>query len=184
MIWFFINALDLHRALWHDLHPCTGVVPGPRRHHREASGNLMQLTVLTISHHTPCCKTKLDALLLSFACFTWFLGLSHKNCFLPMNMNPQHWSTDCFFDSPLRALCCKCHIHYSWTNWHPTSHFYTVQAVCQSWNQSHVKCVKSVFGLLQSNYATDINKCTWEGNNERINAHILLCVLIVQACYA
>jgi hypothetical protein len=38
-------------------------------------------------------------------------------------------------------------------------------------------------GPLQSNYATDISKCTWEGNNERINTHILLCVLIVQAYY-
>jgi hypothetical protein len=58
-----------------------------------------------------------------------------------------------------------------------------VQAVCQSWNQSHVKHVKSVFGPLQSNYAIDINECTWKGNNERINAHKLLCVLIVQAYY-
>jgi hypothetical protein len=59
-----------------------------------------------------------------------------------------------------------------------------VQAVCQSWNQSSVKRVRSVFGPLQFNYATDINECTWEANNERINAHILLCVLIVQAYYA
>jgi hypothetical protein len=53
MIWFFINALDLHQALWHDLHPCTGVAPSPWCHRREASGNVTQLTVLTISHHTP-----------------------------------------------------------------------------------------------------------------------------------
>jgi hypothetical protein len=159
------------------------VAPSPLRHHREASGSVMQLTVLTISHHTPRCKTKLDALLLSFAYFMWLLGLLHKNYFLPTNMKPQCWSTDCFFDAPLRPLCCRCHIHYSWRNTHPTSHFYTVQAVCQSWNQSHVKCVKLVFGPLQSNYATYINECTWEGNNERISSHIFLCVLIVQAYY-
>jgi hypothetical protein len=142
------------------IHPCTGVVPSPRRHHREASGSVTQLTVLTISHHTPRCKTKLDALLLSFACFTWLLGLSHKNSFLPTNMKPQRWSMNCFFNSPLRSLRCRRHIHYSWRIRHPTSHFYTVQPVCQSWNQSRVKRVKSIFGLLQSNYATDINECT------------------------
>jgi hypothetical protein len=184
MIWFFIDALDLRRALWHDLHPCTGVAPSPRCHHHEASGNVTQLTILAISHQTPRYKTKLDALLLSFACFTWLLGLLHKNRFLPTNMKPQCSSMNCFFDSSLRALCCRCHIHYSWRNWHPTSYFYTVQAVCKSWNQSCVKCVKLVFGPLQSNYATDINKCTWEDNNERINVHILLCVLIIQAYYA
>jgi hypothetical protein len=39
-------------------------------------------------------------------------------------------------------------------------------------------------GPLQSNYATDINEYTKEGNNRMINTHILLCVLIVQAYYA
>jgi hypothetical protein len=131
----------------------------------------------------PHCKTKLDALPLSFACFAWLVGLSHKNRF-SMNMKPQRWLTHCCFESLLRALRCRRHIHYSWRNWHPTSHFYTVQAVYQSWNQSRVKRIKSVFGSLKSNYTTDINECSWEGNNERINAHILLCVLIVQAYYA
>jgi hypothetical protein len=138
----------------------------------------------TISHHTPHCKTKLDDSTLSFACLTCLLGLSHKNHFFPTNMKPQRWSIDCFFTSPLRALCCRLHIHYSWRNRHPTSHFYTVQAVCESWNQSRMKRIKSVFGTLQSNYATDINECTWEGKNERINTYILLCVLVVQAYYA
>jgi hypothetical protein len=32
-----------------------------------------------------------------------------------------------------------------------------------------VKRVKLVFGPLQSNYAIDINECTWEVNNERTN---------------
>jgi hypothetical protein len=39
-------------------------------------------------------------------------------------------------------------------------------------------------GMLQSNYATDISEYAKEGNNRMINAHILLCVLIVQAYYA
>jgi hypothetical protein len=41
-----------------------------------------------------------------------------------------------------------------------------------------------VHGPLQSNYATDINKYMLEGNNNMINAQILLCVLILQAYYA
>jgi hypothetical protein len=49
-----------------------------------------------------------------FCMFTWLLGLSHKNHFLPMNMKPQHWSMNFFFDSPLRVLRCRRHIHYSW----------------------------------------------------------------------
>jgi hypothetical protein len=146
--------------------------------------SVTQLTVLTISHHTPPLENQVRHSNFSFAIFTWFLGLSHKNRFLPTNMKPQHWLTHCCFESPLRALHCRCHIHCSWRNWHPTNHFYMVQAVCQLWNQSRVKHVKSIFGLLQSNYAIDINECTWEGNNERINAYILLCVLIVQAYYA
>jgi hypothetical protein len=178
------HLISIERPGMIDLHPSTGMAPSPWCHHREAAVSVTKLTVLTISHHTPRCKTKLDALLLSFACFTWLLGLPHKNRFLPTNMKPQRWSTDCFFDSLLRPLRCRRHIHCSWKNRHPTSHFYTVQAVGQSWNQSRVKRVRSVFGPLQSNYATDINECTWEGNNERINAHILLCVLIVQAYYA
>jgi hypothetical protein len=160
--------------VWHQVHSATVVKPPV---------SATQLTLLTISHHTPHCKIKLDALILSFTSFTWLLGLLHKNHFLPMNMKPQRWSTDCLFDYPLMALRCRCHIHYSWRNWHPTSHFYMVQAVCQSWNQSRVKRVKSVFGPLQSNYVTDINECTWEGDNERISAHIFLCVLIIQAYY-
>jgi hypothetical protein len=186
VIWygFFIDALDLHRAIRHDLHPSTGTARSPRHHCREAAVSVKQLTVLTISHHTRHCKTKLGVLLLSFACFMWLLGLSHKNRFLPTNMKPQRWSTDCFFDSLLRALRCRRHIDYSWRNRNLTSHFYTLQAVCQSWNQSREKRVKSVFGPLQSKYTTYINECTWEGNNERINTHILLCFLIIQSYYA
>jgi hypothetical protein len=97
-------------------------------------------------HITPHCKTNLDASTLSFACFRWLLGLSHKNHFLPTNMKPQHWLIHCCFESLLRALRCTCHIHYSWRNGQPTSQFYTVQVICQSWNQSYVKHVKSVFG--------------------------------------
>jgi hypothetical protein len=184
MIWFFIDTLDLHRAFWHDLHLSTSTSPHPWCHRHEASVSTKQLTVSTISHDKPHYKTKLDDSTLSFACFTWLLGLSHKNHFLPTNMKPQLWSMNCFFNSPLRFLYCRRHIHYNWRNRHPTSHFYTVQGICQSWNQSRVKCVKSVFGPLQSNCDRDISKCTWEGNDERINAHIKLCVLIVQAYYA
>jgi hypothetical protein len=35
-----------------------------------------------------------------------------------------------------------------------------------------MKHVKSVFGPLQSNYATDFNKYTLKGNNKMINARI------------
>jgi hypothetical protein len=114
--WYDMVSLSTRRAIRHDLHPSTGMAPSPRHHHCEAAVSITQLTVLTISHHTPHCKTKLDDSTLSFACFTWLLGLSHKNRFLPTNMKPQRWSTDCFFDSLLRALHCRCHIHYSWRN--------------------------------------------------------------------
>jgi hypothetical protein len=55
---------------------------------------------------------------------------------------------------------------------HPTSHFSTVQAIRQAWNQSSVKHIKLVSGPLQSYYDTDINKYTLEGNNKTINARI------------
>jgi hypothetical protein len=108
--------------------------------------SVTQLTMLTISHHTPPLQNQVRRFYFSFASFMWFLGLSHKNRFLPTNMKPQHWLTDCCFESLLRALRCRCHIHYSWRNRHPTSHFYTVQAVCQLWNQSPVKRVMSFMG--------------------------------------
>jgi hypothetical protein len=134
MIWFFIDVLDFHRAL--------GMIHGA-----------IFMKPPAVSRNLPCwpyhitrpqCKTKLDASTLSFACFTWILGLSHKNHFLPTNMKPQCWLTDCCFESLLRSLHCRRHIHYSWRNKHLTSYFYMVQAVCQSWNQSRVKRARSV----------------------------------------
>jgi hypothetical protein len=61
VIWFFIDALDLHRVIRHDLHLSTGTAPSPRCHRHVAVVSTKQLTVSTISHHTPRCKTKLDA---------------------------------------------------------------------------------------------------------------------------
>jgi hypothetical protein len=69
MIWFFTDALDLHRAIRHDLHLSTGMAPSLYCHRREAAVSIIELTVETISHHTPRCKTKLDALLLFFCKF-------------------------------------------------------------------------------------------------------------------
>jgi hypothetical protein len=37
MVWFFIDALDLHQAIRHDLHLSTGTVPSSWCHHREAA---------------------------------------------------------------------------------------------------------------------------------------------------
>jgi hypothetical protein len=35
MICFFIDLLDLHRAIQHDLHPSIGMAPSPWCHRRE-----------------------------------------------------------------------------------------------------------------------------------------------------
>ena len=49
---------------------------------------------------------------------------------------------------------------------------YMVQAVCQAWNQSRVSVrVRSVGGRFIKQYR-DMNKCMWDGNKHRINAHI------------
>jgi hypothetical protein len=61
MIWFFIDALDLHRVIRHDIHLFTGTAPCPWCHYREVAVSTKQLTVSTISHRKPYCKTKLDA---------------------------------------------------------------------------------------------------------------------------
>jgi hypothetical protein len=78
-----------------------------------------------IISHAPL-QNKVRRFYFMFAIFTWLLGLSHKNRFLPTNMKPQRWLTYCCFESPLRALCCRHHIHYSWRNWHPTSHLHGI----------------------------------------------------------
>jgi hypothetical protein len=98
-------------------------------------------------------------------------------------MKPQCWLTDCCFESPLRALHCRRHIHYSWRNRHSTSHLHGTShtSIVEPFLRTSTR--KVGHGLLQSNYATNINEYTWEGNNKRINADILLCVLIVQAYY-
>jgi hypothetical protein len=134
--------------------------------------SFMQLTVLTISHHMSPLQNKVRCFYFSFACFTWFLGLLHKNWFLPTNMKPKSWLADCCFESLLRTLRCRYHIHYNWRNWHPASHFYTVHAVCQAWNQSRVKRVKSVTGRFNPTMPWILHKYTLEGNNEVINARI------------
>jgi hypothetical protein len=50
--------------------------------------SVMELTLLTISHHTPPLENQVKRFYFSFASFTWFLGLSHNNQFLPTNMKP------------------------------------------------------------------------------------------------
>jgi hypothetical protein len=142
MIWFLHRRACSPSIPWHDLHPSIGTVPSPRC----LSWSLRMSNVtysLTISHHTPHYKTKLDVSIV-FASFTWLLGLSRKNLFYLWTWNHNADNHIIALISPLRALCYRCHIHYSWRNWHPTSHFYTVHAICQAWNQSRVKCVMLV----------------------------------------
>jgi hypothetical protein len=131
------SMISILAPVWRQVHSAIIVKPPV---------SVTQLTMLTISHHTPSLQNQVRRFYFSFASCTSFLGLSHKNRFLPTNINPQHWLTDCCFESPIRALCCRRYIHYSWRNRHSTSHFYTVQAVCQSWNQSRVKRVMLVTG--------------------------------------
>jgi hypothetical protein len=140
MIWFLIEPsgmISILAPVWRQVYGAIVVKPPV---------SVTQLTVLTISHHMPPLQNQVRRFYFSFASFTWFLGLLHKNQFLPTNMKPQCWLTDCCFESPLRALRYRCHIHYSWRNRHPTSHFYTVHDVCQSWNPSRVNHVMSVTG--------------------------------------
>jgi hypothetical protein len=89
MIWFFIDMLDIHRAsamisilapVWCHVHGAIVVKPPV---------GVKQLTVLTISHHTPPLQNQVRRLYFSFVDFTWFLGLLHKKRFLPTNMKPQ-----------------------------------------------------------------------------------------------
>jgi hypothetical protein len=127
----------LHRRAWSTLSPPVWS-PSLRRCGAKSTAPLSwslrlvshNLPCLTISHHMPPLQNQVRRFYFSFVSFTWFLGLSHKNRFLPTNMKPRCWSMDSFFDSLLRVLCCRCHIHYSWRNKHPTIHFYTVQAIC------------------------------------------------------
>jgi hypothetical protein len=50
-------VLDLHQALRHDLHPCTGVAPSPWRHRHEASGYYdATYRVDHITSHAPTAK--------------------------------------------------------------------------------------------------------------------------------
>jgi hypothetical protein len=90
MIWFFIDVLDLHRAsgmisilapVWRQVHDNIVLKPPV---------SVAQLAMLTISHHTPPLQNQVRRFYFSFASFTWLLGLSHKNRFLPTNMKPQH----------------------------------------------------------------------------------------------
>ena len=150
MIWFFI-LLDPHRAFRHDLHRASGAkstVP-PWRSYMLVTMKVTCLTIITISHHTPRCKTKLDAsTFYPFASFTLLLGLSKIGTVSYLRTSNHNIGSIISFYDPLKeALACiavstkvRCAIH-------PPSHIYTVQAVCRAWNQSRVRvCVRSVAG--------------------------------------
>jgi hypothetical protein len=124
-----------------------------------------------ITSHAPL-QNKVRSFYFMFASFTWLLGLSHKNRFLPTYMKPQRWLTYCCFESPLRALRCRCHIHYSWRNRHPTNHLHDTSRTSVVEPVSCTSTCKIGHGPLQSNNATDISKYTLEGNNKMINTHI------------
>ena len=49
---------------------------------------------------------------------------------------------------------------------------YTVQAMCRAWNQSRLRLRVRSVGAASIQQCRDMNKCTWKGNNQRINAHI------------
>jgi hypothetical protein len=104
-----------------------------------------------ITSHAPL-QNKVTRFYFMFAIFTWLLGLSHKNHFLPTNKKPQCWLTYCFFESPLRALHCRHQIHYSWRNWHPTSHLHGTSRTSVVEPVSHRNTCQVGHGPLQSNY--------------------------------
>jgi hypothetical protein len=51
-------------------------------------------------------KVRYDSTL-SFASFTWLLGVSGENRFCPTNMKPQHQLSNCLYYTPFGALRCK-----------------------------------------------------------------------------
>jgi hypothetical protein len=161
-IWFCHWCVWSSSSLRHDLHPSTGVAPSPRCPRREASGSTMQLTVDHITAYAPL-QNKVRCFYFMFVSFTWLLGISHKNCFLSTNMKPQYWLTYCCFESPLRALHCRCHIHYRWRNRHPTSHLHSTSRTSVVEPVSRRSTRKVGHGPLQSKYATDISKYTFGG---------------------
>src|SRR3954464_8215109 len=56
----------------------------------------------------PFCKLKLKRLsTLSFACFTWLLGVLTKELFLSYENKPQHQSRNRLYYTPVGALRCK-----------------------------------------------------------------------------
>ena len=90
---------------------------------------------------------------------------------MPKTMQPQHRLNNCLYHTPFRALHCKCCIANVRETDTPKA-TYMVQAICQAWNQSRVSVRVRSVGAASSNIAAILTKCTWEGNNWRIDAHI------------
>jgi hypothetical protein len=181
MIWFLHRRAWSPSSLWHDLHLSTGMTPSPWR----LSWSLRMSNVtyrLTISHHTPYCKTKLEVSTI-FASFMWLLGLSRKNRSYLWTWNHNADSHIVPLISLLRALHCRCHIHYSWRNRHSTSHFCTVQTVRQAWNQSCVKCVMLVSGRFDPTMPQISTNTCWRVTIRWSTPASTWCVLTVQAYY-
>ena len=120
-------------------------------------------------YHITCpCKIKLDASTLSLANFTWLLGLSRKNRFLPTNFN-HNADQIIVATTPLPGPSGADGISLKLEKLDTHQATYTKQAVCQSWDTSRKRFKSGPVDLQQYR---DINKFTREGNNYRINAHI------------
>jgi hypothetical protein len=76
------DMISILAPVWRQVHGAIIVKP---------QVSVTQLTVLTISHHTPPLQNQVRRFYFSFTSFTWFLGLSHKNQLLPTHMKPQRW---------------------------------------------------------------------------------------------
>src|SRR4051812_35924113 len=82
----------------------------------------------------------------------------------------------------LLATRCRLDPNYSERDRHPPA-TYAIQVACQSWNKSHVRGHVRLVRAASSHYATRIQN-TKGGNNMIINAHIHICVLLVQTIYS
>ena len=95
----------------------------------------------------PFCKTKLDASTFFCKFYAAVLGLDKKNRFFNLRKQTQHLTDNYLYDPLKEALACDAISTKVGDAIHPPSHIYTVQAVCQAWNQSRVRVrVKSVAG--------------------------------------
>ena len=93
-----------------------------------------------------------------FANFTWLLGLSHKNRFLPTNIEPQHLIDNHLYDPLKEALACTAMSTKVGDAIHPPSHIYGTSRMSGVEPVSRKSTRKVGREQLHPNDAADMNK--------------------------